>query len=82
VIAVNGTVFDGVVVQTTKIVVAPGASAVVEVSTVVYVHPTPFVAASADVAKNVIAAAALQKNKDLVFSDPINPVEVKVRAWA
>jgi hypothetical protein len=78
--AMAGTVYEGVVVRTTKIAAGEGiACAAVDFSEIVYVA-TPFIARDAATASGLVLAAAIAKG--LKANDPIAPVEVKLRAYA
>lgn len=79
--SMNGKVYDAVVVRTKNVPAAPGASNVVQVSEVVHTK-TGYIGLNDETAKAEALAEAIGKVKDLKTADPLEPVEVKLRAWA
>lgn len=71
----NGKLYKGVVVMTTQVACAGGATSVPK-SSIVYESPT-FLATTDDLARGIIIAEALKGNPSLDFNDPCNVLEVQ-----
>ena len=73
----NGSVYIGTLVKTTKVLEAEGASSTINYSEVVF-QSAAFAAPSDEVARARVAADAIKADPTLNFADPLVTLEVKL----